>query len=262
MKKLLSPLSRVLTLAAVVLFTGACATSTVDSENQKKSPKEVAQLYTNLGTQAFLRGDHSQAITDLRKALELDEKNAIAHNHLGLSYYAMGQKADAKMEIERALEIDPNYSDAHINLGNFAVEENKYLVAKQEYQKALNNLEYRFRHRALTNLGHLAVRERNFDLARQYLYQSLAINPDYCMTHFLLGTVFTNEGNSTRAADEFAKSVKSTCTNNLEGHYQLGLAYLKSKQFDKARSQFVFLIEQHPETVQAQQAGEKLKVIP
>ncbi len=241
------------------LFFIHCSTNPT---NPQKSPKELANLYTELGTSALLRGEYPQAVEDLRKAITVDSANAIAHNHLGLAYYSLGKSQLAKEEFNRAVLEDSNYSDAYINLGNFALDEKKPMLAKHYYNKALDNLEYKFRHRALTSLAQLAFHENKLDDARLYLYQSLQANPNYCLTHFLMGMLYIRESNSTKAVESFSKSVSKTCVQNPEGHYQLGLAYLKLKNFDKARHEFVRLIEEFPQTIHAQKAGEYLKDLP
>lgn len=245
----------------LALLCASCATGELKS-SEKKSPKELGQLYVELGTQALLRGDFPQAVEDLRKALNADYDNAVAHNHLAIAYYSLGKKQQARDEINVALRVDPNYSDAYVNLGNFALDEKNLKLARSYFSKALDNLEYKLRHRALTNLAQVALAENNIDEARQLLYQSIQTNPDYCLSHFLLGSIFMRERNATRAAEEFRKSIMNTCNSNPEAHYQLGLAYVRSKEFTKARSEFVYLVEHHPQTLQAQHAGDQLRYLP
>lgn len=247
--------------ATVALLCASCATGAVQ-ETEQASPKKRSQILASLGTHALFRGAYAQAITDLRSAIDLDDKNIGAHNNLGLAYWQLGKKDLAKTEFRRALEINPNDADANINLGTAMVEENDPRTARRYYQAAADNLEYKKRHRALTNLAEIALRENKIDEARQLLYQSVQINSEYCMSHFLLGSIFMRDGNARAAADEFKKSVRSTCIDNVEAHYQLGLAYMKGKEYDKARTAFARLIETHPQTKQAQLAGDQLKSLP
>lgn len=253
----------VLVLTAVISLS-ACSTlkPTPTITNAPKSPQELSQLYTELGTSALLRSDFSQAIADLRKACSLDSHNAVARNHLGLSYYGLRKSDLAKAEFEKAVELDKDYSDAYVNLGVLAFENGKKVEARAYYKKALQNLEYKYRHRALTNLAELSLAENKIDEARELLYQSLTANPDYCLSHFLLGTIYQRENNAERAAEQFKESVSKTCVSNPEGHYQLGLAYLKTRAYDKARHEFVYVIQEFPQTAQATKAGEYLRTIP
>lgn len=253
-------LASVLAVFAVsTIFLGACSST---PKSEKKSPKELAALYVELGTGSLTRKEYPEAVEDLRKAITLDSSNAVAHNHLGLAYYGLGKRELAKEEVSRAVSEDPKYSDGYINLGNFSYEEKNNALARRYYNKALENLEYKYRHRALTALAQLALGENSLAEARRYLDESLEANPEYCLSHFLLGKLLTRENNTKSAADEFAKSVAGACVANPSAHYQLGLAYLKLRAFPKAKNAFVFLVQAFPQTVEAQKAGEQLRNIP
>ncbi len=253
--------ARMLVFLGLLSLVAGCA-STPPGTVEIKNPTEQAKLYTEMGTAALVRGEYPQAVEDLRKAIMIDEKNPIAHNHLGLAYFALGKKDLAKKEIELAIKHDPEYSDAYINLGNFLVEKKDLEGAKKLYRKALDNLEYKMRHRALTSLAQVELRQGNTLQARQLLHQSINANPEYCLSHFLLGSIYMRENNVRRAAEEYKKSVEKSCAGNPEGHLNLGLSYMRLKEYEKARSSFVFLIEQFPETLQAQKAGDLIKDIP
>ncbi|MBI3558106.1 MAG: tetratricopeptide repeat protein [Deltaproteobacteria bacterium] len=246
---------------AIALLCASCATGAVE-DPEKQSPEKRSQLLAQIGTQAMMRGDLPQAIEDLHKSLVSNEKNVAAHVNLGLCYWQMGQKKLAMSSLERALELDPKNADAHINMGTIAFAQNNLSMARQHYQSAIDNLEFKTRHRALTDMAQLDLRENNTDGARQLLYQSLQANPEYCQSHFLLGTIYMKDGNGRAAVTEFKKSVHGTCVSNVEAHYQLALAYAKIKQYDKARSEYMLLIDQYPQTLQGQHAGDQLKNIP
>jgi len=61
----------------------------------------------------------SKAKAAARKAIQLDDTLAEAHNSLGLvlAYYEF-DFAQSKKEFERAIELNPNYADAHHQFGN------------------------------------------------------------------------------------------------------------------------------------------------
>lgn len=250
---------RKLALACAVPFIlVGCATG----PGKKSSSTEQSEMYSAMGTEALLRGDLAQAITDLRHAIEINSKNSIAHNHLGLALYGLGRREEAIANYRRALAIDPAYSDAHINLGMSYFQEAKLTPAKAEFKRALDNVEYKYRHRALTNLAQISLAEGRLEEARTYLYESLSVNPDYCMTHFLFGTLHLRESDPQKATESFRKSVRSTCVSSAEGHLQLGIAYSKSKDYEKARQTFALVVEKFPESDQAKRAGEQLRSMP
>lgn len=255
-------LLRVGCVSALAFSFVNCASTPTKNTSEKKSPEEISLLFAELGTQAINRGDLAQAVEDLRKALEANPKNAIAHNHLGVAYAGLSQTDLAKKEFEQALKISELYSDAWINLGNLAAERGDNQVAKLNYNKALSNLEYKLRHRALTNLAQIALKENAIEEAKAKLVESLQVNPEYCMSHYLLGRVYLQEKNAKAAVDEFKKSVAKSCNSNVEGRYQLGLAYMRSQQYEKARSELIQLIQDFPQSAQAKRASDVIKDIP
>jgi superkiller protein 3 len=236
-----------------ILFLASCT-----SKQPTKSPQEVSDLYTDLGTSSLLRDDYPQAVEELRKAIALNPKNAVAHNHLGLAYYGLGKIDLAKQSIERAVLEDPNYSDAYINLGNFAFQEKNYVLAKHYFNKALSNLEYKYRHRAMTALAQVYIAENNLVEAKKQLIESLNYNPNFCLSHFLMGVVCDRENNQKCSADSFSKASSKSCAGNPEAHYQLGVAYLKLKDTKKAKNEFLFIVQNFPHSPQAQKAKEEL----
>lgn len=228
----------------------------------KRTTSEISDLYTEMGTAALVSDDLPRAMENLRIALKYNSDNHIAHNHLGLALLGLGKRDDAKASFERAVSIKQDYSDAYVNLGTWYFAKSDNDTAKHYYDKALENLEYKGRYRAFTSLGQIAMTKGKADEARKLFYQALSENPSYCLAHLLLGSLYLRDGNTERAAGEFKSSIKGTCANNIEGQYQLGLAYTKLKEFKKARVQFHQIQDQFPNTSLAEEAGQQLRALP
>lgn len=230
--------------------------------SEEKTPTQLSMLHLELGTNALIYDDFPRAIENLRQAIKLDPENHVAHNHLGLALLGMGQRPDAKAEFEKAVTLNPTYSDAYVNLGAWHFLGNDALQAKINYEKALKNLEYRDRYRALTSLGQLAMIEGKMVEAKSYLQQALTENKEYCLANLLMGTLFLNDNQSARAQGFLKTSIKGTCSNNVDGHYQLGIAYSKLEEYKKARTQFLQIMEQFPNTALAEKANDELRRLP
>lgn len=54
-------------------------------------------------------------------ALNIDPKNAAAHNNCGVLLERMGNKDEARKQYHLALEADPNHTAAHYNYGNICI---------------------------------------------------------------------------------------------------------------------------------------------
>jgi tetratricopeptide (TPR) repeat protein len=74
----------------------------------KSSMVWVAQGVGNYYLPSALGGGTQNAIASLRKAIELDPKNAEAHMWLGVSLRKEGKDAEARQAFMRALQLNPN----------------------------------------------------------------------------------------------------------------------------------------------------------
>ena len=61
--------------------------------------------------------DLNAAIAEWKKVLELDPRNAKAHNNLGVALQWQGNLAEGTAHLQKALELDPSISEADTNLG-------------------------------------------------------------------------------------------------------------------------------------------------
>lgn len=85
----------------------------------------TAENYRALGVFRLTQKEFAEAIKNLSKAVELDDKNARFHNDLGSAYFASAtgsaseknvkELAQANEEFTRALELDPQFLEALFN---------------------------------------------------------------------------------------------------------------------------------------------------
>jgi Tfp pilus assembly protein PilF len=249
---------------SLICLLPACSTTRPQSaeEGPSRSPAEISELYTDLATSALVNDDLPRAIENLRTALKYNSDNAVAHNHLGLALIGMGKRDDARIEYERAISINSKYSDALVNLGTWHFGKSDFITARHYYNQALENLEYKSRFLPLTSLGHIELVQGNREQARKFLYEALAENPEYCLAHMLMGHLYDKESRFDKARDEYRQSIRGVCAKNSEGQYQLGMVYLKLKDYKGARSQFTQIMDSFPSTAMADLAGERIKDIP
>lgn len=73
--------------------------------------------FTNLGLQYLKNRDYDKAESAFRKAIELDQNDAVAYNHLGVVLREQGKFTDARTMYMNALKHKPEYAFAHINIG-------------------------------------------------------------------------------------------------------------------------------------------------
>lgn len=77
--------------------------------------------------------DLDTAISNLKKAAELDSKNATIHANLGEALLRKAQLTEAAAEFHKAMELDPEKKDAGANRARAII--SGLRVATEEYKK-------------------------------------------------------------------------------------------------------------------------------
>lgn len=78
------------------------------------------------------------AVAIARKAVELDEQDAVAHFACGRALLAHKAYTDALAELESALEINPNLAVVYCGLGDSLAYEGRFREAIPQFEKAAN----------------------------------------------------------------------------------------------------------------------------
>jgi tetratricopeptide (TPR) repeat protein len=84
-----------------------------------------------------VRKNLKSAELNFRKAIEIDDSSADAHNNLGVVLKESGKYAEAERAYRRAIEIDSKCTSAHLNLGNLLRDQGDYDGAAEELQTAI-----------------------------------------------------------------------------------------------------------------------------
>src|SRR5262249_40243882 len=77
------------------------------------------------------------AVTALRKAIQLDPQRVEAYYNLGLVYKRKGQSDLSISAYKEALRLNPRMADAHLNLANLYMEKQQPRPALRHYEEAL-----------------------------------------------------------------------------------------------------------------------------
>jgi len=78
-----------------------------------------------------------RAAADYRHALELNDRDAVAHHNLAWLDHLMAKDQEARQEWERAVAIDPGAAIYHLSLGFFLDETGDPGAAKRQYAAAI-----------------------------------------------------------------------------------------------------------------------------
>lgn len=201
------------------------------------------------------RGWLEEAISEFRKAIELDPDSAHAHDNLATILAEKGQLLEALFEYVAAVQADPESPTAHHYLASFLAVQG-YDLAIAEYRRALE-LEYDFPDAHL-NLA-MALAERGFledavselqiahrlapddemikhelaccliDLERfpeaiGHLKQIIKEHPEHVEAYVDLGIAFTAQGFYTEAESILQRALKID-EQDFASHYHLAALY-------------------------------------
>ncbi|MEI7474366.1 MAG: tetratricopeptide repeat protein [bacterium] len=156
------------------------------------------------------------------KVIELDPKNAEAHNGLGSIY--LKKTTSSNMEIKR--NVDKYY--------NLALDEFK-LAVKYKPNFAL----------ALDNAGKIAQLQGKIDDAENYFNKALDVEPKDADAIENLGSILYEKGQIDAAIDRFQEAIYNNPKNS-SAYYNLGKAYLAKGYTNRAINSLQISLTQNP----------------
>ncbi len=166
----------------------------------------------------LLRND--QALTYLKKALEINPETMGTHALYGQIFQEKGNFVEAIINYKRAIEIDKEHNKSIKNLvecylafGSNFYKNGNIEKAEENYQEAfkLNPEEPRVN----LNLGVIFHTKRKYEQAIEKYNKVLKVSPENAEAHYNLGITFTELGKNNLANEEFKKAchygLKSSC---------------------------------------------------
>jgi tetratricopeptide (TPR) repeat protein len=225
--------------------------------------------YNNLAADLLRDGSVDDAISDARRAIELDPADAEAHVTLGEALLKKGFKAEGLAQYDQALQIEPGNPIAHNNLGNVLLKEGRVdeaiihyraaLKSRPDSPKAHGNLgeAYLLKGRldeavaqldealasdpldagANANLGIALAQEGHVDAAISQFRRALDIDPGFFIAHTNLGNALLQSGRTDEAIAQYAKALELE-PNSPSAHNNLGYGLLQAGRLDEAIAQF------------------------
>lgn len=169
----------------------------------------LADCYPLLNLYGALRPQEAYAAAEAaaRRALELDDSFAQAHNSLGVIKLFYGwDRAAAEDSFRRALELDPAYPDARLRYGMLLAAAGRFAEAEREMSHAqgLDPLSLITK----TIAAYPAYYSRDFARAAKRLREVIEMDPSYSMAHFRLGLTYAQQGLYGAALAELRRSAK------------------------------------------------------
>jgi arylsulfatase A-like enzyme/Flp pilus assembly protein TadD len=154
-------------------------------------------------------GDEDGAEKQLRKALELDHKNAVAVHDLGIIYYKRGDLEKAVSLIEQAVRLEPSSPVPRQHLGRLYME-----------------------------------MERNEEAAT-VLEAAAALDPENADIRLGYGLALQKIGNTTGALQQYREALRLDPDLHM-AYYRLALALASTGQYEDAKLAIEEMLRRHP----------------
>ena len=212
----------------------------------KKNPKNP-KYWSQLGSAYAQLNQFGYAEYAYKKAIKHNPKNVKAMYNLSLVYSEKGAQHHALKTIQHALKIDPKNPLLQASLGNVLIDKEKYDKAKKIYTRIVDvKPDFDIGH---FNLGVINYHERNLDEAEKNYKDVLKINSQDVDAKQNLAAIQILKHNYEDAIKNLKEVLNSNVVNDItleNAYYNLGVAYLRIKEYKKALNSFEMAIKIEP----------------
>jgi TolB-like protein/Tfp pilus assembly protein PilF len=177
-----------------------------------------------------------------RKALEIDDSLADAHNALGvIKLFYSWDWSGAEKKFLQAIDLNPSYADAHQRYGMLLVAKQRFAEAEREFEQALviDPLSLITR----TFSGYPFYYARNFVAAAARFKEVIDMDQSYSMAHFRLGLTYAQLGRYPEALEELRYSQRLSGDRDVVA----ALGYVLGKSGDNEGAQDALNLLDHLE---------------
>ncbi len=157
-----------------------------------------------------------------QRALELDQRNELAHSLLSMTYRLKGDKKESLRAAERAIAINPNDTSGHSALG-YALTSR----GSQNYERAKTHLKFGLQLGSgdiwacwsHAELAVIALLENDFEQALEYSHLALDHHPSHGMSLRVMASALALYGRIDEAREVWARALEAN-PMEIEGYYE------------------------------------------
>jgi eukaryotic-like serine/threonine-protein kinase len=208
--------------------------ATLAAQQAERLSNNLPEVHLSLGSVYAMTGKNTQAVAELKRALELAPNSDEAYRNLGDAYSASGQSDEAIAAYQKAVAANSYYWTNHTALGNAYLGLGDNAKALPEFQKVVeiapdSPMGYE-------GVGSVYLREGKWGECIPQYQKALALAPD-SPTYSNLGTAYFWLKDYNQATKMYEKAVEMT-PNSEELLGNLGDAYRWSGHSDQAATAY------------------------
>lgn len=225
-----------------------------------EASRKKASYHYQMGLSFLAEGNYTRALIDLSEAEKITPNDPVLLNYLGQAYFFKKRFDLAEAKYLRSIELRPNYSEARNNLGATYLELQQWDNAIKQLTLVSNDIFYQNHDTAAMNLALAYFGKGDYQQALSLLRPVIAGNPRSPVARLNLGRVYFADDKTGLAIEEFKKSIELSA-DFAKAHYHLALAYLKCKNTDAAKEEFIEVIRINPDDELGQISKEHLQML-
>lgn len=188
-------LIRRLALGCALLLIVGCTTQT----GPEIRVDEAVSSRVAAGMQYLQQGEPSEARRHLSRALDLNDRSAMAHNAMALLYNYEDDPEREEHHYRRALRADRNYAPALNNYATLLYSRGEYRRALEMFTRAANDPSYEGRGSAWFNIGRCHLRLDDAEQAHHAFTRSIRLNPGASQPNLELAALDFAAGRTSRS---------------------------------------------------------------
>jgi Tfp pilus assembly protein PilF len=214
-------------------------------------------IRNNLGAVYWRTGNAKAAEREWNEALRVNPQNAIVLNNVGLLCAKEKRYDNAVSYLRRAMQLKPNYTDPHLNLGSVYAELGEDEAAELQLRAAvaLSPLNTRARN----ELGKLYLDAGRLGEAEEQFWRSDQSEPNVVACDGL-GDIYTRRGERDKGEEAFRRAVSLESFDS-RGHFGLAAIYAASGQNSSAMREYQEGLKTDPANREAVAALRKLRTL-
>lgn len=176
-------------------------------------------------------GRHSDAISDLSRAIQLSPKYAAAYYYRGVEHEEQGRTDRSIKDFDAAFQNNPRLTEALTKRGLAYVETGEFDRAESDLTESIERRPGDAR--SFNGRGRARAAQLNFEIARDDFDKAIKLNPDYAEAHANRGFARLALGYDLQALGDFNKAL-ALDEGSHAAHCGRGRVFLRSGQFNRS----------------------------
>jgi tetratricopeptide (TPR) repeat protein len=191
---------------------------------------ELLYRFAMIAVKSHLEAD---AISALKRAIELKPKESSYYFALGVTWLTKPDLQEAEQVFRQLLKLQPDDAQAQTYLGYVLLKEKSFTEAREWLEKTVNK---NATPETFYYLGLIAQEQKEDARAVELFEKSIELSPAFAHSHIALGGAYLKMKNYPRAREELEIGARLS-PDDSKAHYNLALLYARLNDPQRAKEE-------------------------